>query len=100
MVSLFQSRHAAPHHPPLAEYTALTHINTFIIDTSSGPASTLAHQMLKEMVQSNLKWPRGGTFISMCQLAPLSITVMLKDIVFWGERGRKMENGGGGSGGR
>lgn len=60
VVSLFQSRHVALHHPPLAEYTALTHINTFIIDTSSGPLSALAYQMLKEIVQSNLKWPRGN----------------------------------------
>lgn len=42
---------------------------------------------------------QGGTFISMCQLVPLSIMVMLKDIVFWAERGGKMENGGGSGGG-
>lgn len=35
-------------------------MNTFIIDTSSGPVSGLAYQMLKEIVQPNLKWPRGN----------------------------------------
>ncbi len=60
VVSSFQSRHVALHQPPLAVHTALTHINMFIIDTSSGPVSGLAYQMLKEIVQSNLKWPRGN----------------------------------------
>lgn len=52
---------AAKHHPVLAEHTAMTHINTFIINTSPGPPSArLAHHTLKEIAQSNLKWPEGG----------------------------------------
>lgn len=84
----------AKHHPVLAEHTAMTHINTFIINTSpSPPSARSAHHTLKEIAQSNLKWPEGGVgkvffFISMCQLAPLSIIVMLKDMALWGKRGR------------
>lgn len=71
----------------------MTHINTFIINTPP-PAhrSTLDPSQLKEIVQSNLKWPEGGRgrffFISMCQLALLSIIVMLKDVALRGRRGR------------
>lgn len=70
-VSLFQSRQVALHHPPLAEYTALTHINAFIINTSSGPVHRPAYQMLKKIVQSNLNRP-GGNFHNH---VPISSTV-------------------------
>lgn len=38
----------------------MTHINTFIINTSPGHWSTLGPSQLKEIAQSNLKWPEGG----------------------------------------
>lgn len=42
---------------------------------------------------STLKCPR-GTFMAMQQLVLLSITVMLRDIVFLGERREQIEEGG------
>lgn len=42
--------------------------------------------MGKEAAQANFQWPPGGTFITMCQLVPLSIMVKLEDTVFWGQR--------------
>lgn len=68
-VSFFQSRQVALHHPPLAEYIALTHMHAFIINTSSGPVHRLAYQKLKEIVQSNLKWP-GGNFHNHVPISP------------------------------
>lgn len=52
---------AAKHRLVLAEHTAMTHMNTSIINTSAGPPSARsAHHTLKEIVRFNLKWPEGG----------------------------------------
>lgn len=84
----------AKHHPVLAERTGVTHINTLIINTSPGHRSTLGPSQLKEICAVQFKMARGREgehfffFISMCQLAPLSIIVMLTDVALRGERGR------------
>lgn len=51
----------AKHHLVLAEHTDTTHINTLIINISPGHRGTLGPSHLKEIAQSNLKLPKGGT---------------------------------------
>lgn len=72
MVSLFQSRRVAAHHPPRAVCSALTHINTFIIDTSSGPVSGLALSDVGGNCAVQFQMASGGNFHNH---VPISSTV-------------------------
>lgn len=81
MVTFFttmkRTRHSRP--PPWMS-TKLTHMTAFLID-----AASCEHTRLSKAGGSAAVSSGGGAFISMCQLAPLSI--MVKDTVGLDEGG-------------